>query len=101
MVLAAYVDVAQDAHAGMSNYMLSYSWGYKYDDVVSAVKNFCQLRDIDTTGMRIWICFVRIPSLAHVLMSSLQVCVNQWRVRAARQAGEYVPFEASCALRAH
>ena len=54
---AAYVDIANDADAGRSDFMLSYSWGYCFKDIVSALCNFCALRNI--RGTKVWICFVR------------------------------------------
>jgi len=56
---AAYVHCleAEGAdHFGLANYMLSYAWGYKYDDIVDTLVNFCKENSLSTKTTYIWIC---------------------------------------------
>lgn len=75
---AAYVDcIGGEDHAGMSQWMLSYAWGYKVGDIVDTLAAFCRSKELDMARTYIWMCCF---------------CVNQWRVQAAKAKGEKVPF---------
>lgn len=75
---AAYVDVAQDAHAGSATCMLSYTWGYPVLTISGALGAYCQSRGLDPTTVKVWICFA---------------CINQHRVKEAVNLGKAVPFK--------
>eukprot|EP00928_Gymnodinium_smaydae_P041851 TRINITY_DN28270_c0_g1_i1.p1 TRINITY_DN28270_c0_g1~~TRINITY_DN28270_c0_g1_i1.p1 ORF type:complete len:640 (+),score=86.71 TRINITY_DN28270_c0_g1_i1:114-1922(+) len=76
---ASYVDALQGVdHAGLSQYMLSYTWGYSISDIVESLSHHCVQRSHDAARTYIWICCL---------------CINQHRVQEARRLGEVVPFE--------
>lgn len=56
---AAYVHCLEDDgpdHSGMATHMLSYAWGYKIQDIVDTLINYCDRNDLDTKRTYIWIC---------------------------------------------
>eukprot|EP00931_Biecheleriopsis_adriatica_P094399 TRINITY_DN68054_c0_g1_i1.p1 TRINITY_DN68054_c0_g1~~TRINITY_DN68054_c0_g1_i1.p1 ORF type:complete len:609 (-),score=114.28 TRINITY_DN68054_c0_g1_i1:304-2085(-) len=76
---ASYVDALEGLdHAGLSGYMLSYTWGYRTEDVVGALSQFCTQHTHAVTRTYVWICCF---------------CINQHRVVEARKEGRDVPFE--------
>ena len=75
---AAYVDVAQDEHAGRATAMLSYAWGYEVHTISETLMTHCRRLRANRQQFRVWIC---------------AFCVNQWRVREAITKGSKVPFE--------
>ena len=75
---AAYVDVAEDPHAGRATCMLSYTWGYEVHTISSALMTHCRRLRENPQQIRVWIC---------------AFCVNQWRVQEAVAQGAKVPFE--------
>lgn len=75
---AAYVDsISGPDNAGMSEFMLSYTWQYKVKDITETLENFCELRGYDVRRTYVWICCL---------------CVNQWRVQEARRQQNIVDF---------
>lgn len=80
---AAYVDAIHGRdRAGMSQYMLSYTWGYSAEDIVGALADHCRLLGKDGKETYVWICCL---------------CINQHRVKEAERAGQAVPFDEFCA----
>eukprot|EP00927_Polykrikos_kofoidii_P004313 TRINITY_DN11704_c0_g1_i2.p1 TRINITY_DN11704_c0_g1~~TRINITY_DN11704_c0_g1_i2.p1 ORF type:complete len:1360 (+),score=300.08 TRINITY_DN11704_c0_g1_i2:78-4157(+) len=75
---AAYVDCLSEYDAGMSSFMLSYTWGYTIGDIVDSLTNFCENRKMDKRKSNVWICCL---------------CINQHRVKEAQARKEVVPFE--------
>eukprot|EP00927_Polykrikos_kofoidii_P072066 TRINITY_DN68224_c0_g1_i1.p1 TRINITY_DN68224_c0_g1~~TRINITY_DN68224_c0_g1_i1.p1 ORF type:complete len:799 (+),score=119.65 TRINITY_DN68224_c0_g1_i1:225-2621(+) len=76
---AAYVDsVYGDDNAGISTFMLSFSWGYTVSDISATLVQHCNVKDLDQKRTYIWLCCC---------------CINQHRVRDMQAAGEIVPFE--------
>eukprot|EP00928_Gymnodinium_smaydae_P050408 TRINITY_DN33971_c0_g1_i1.p1 TRINITY_DN33971_c0_g1~~TRINITY_DN33971_c0_g1_i1.p1 ORF type:complete len:662 (+),score=76.59 TRINITY_DN33971_c0_g1_i1:170-1987(+) len=75
---AAFVDVAKDPYAGEAGYMLSYTWSYRFFDIISALESFCCRKVVDPKDVLFWICCF---------------CVNQCRVMEMQQKGQKVPFE--------
>ena len=75
---AAYVDVAQDEHAGRATAMLSYTWGYEVHTISKTLMTHCRRLRENPEEFRVWIC---------------AFCVNQWRVKEAIAKGSKVPFE--------
>ncbi len=75
---SAYVDTLSEENAGIATYMISYSWGYTVRDICDTLHSFCKQEKADPKRTFIWICCL---------------CVNQHRVREARDSGTVVPFE--------
>jgi len=66
---AAYVDTLSGAEqVGIANALLSYSWGYKVQDVVDALVDWTMQKKQDQKNTYIWIC---------------SLCLNQHRIIAA------------------
>ncbi|CAE7776633.1 eryA, partial [Symbiodinium necroappetens] len=49
----SYVDAIADGDAGLSNYMLSYSWGYPVGDIADTLSDFFGEESLHEF---IWIC---------------------------------------------
>jgi len=78
---AAYVDtVSHRDHAGLSNFMLSYSWGYSIGNIVDGLVAFCDGSNTRRNHKQtyVWICCLFI---------------NQHRVQAMRRVGNTIPFK--------
>eukprot|EP00928_Gymnodinium_smaydae_P001529 TRINITY_DN10555_c0_g3_i1.p1 TRINITY_DN10555_c0_g3~~TRINITY_DN10555_c0_g3_i1.p1 ORF type:complete len:1033 (+),score=160.65 TRINITY_DN10555_c0_g3_i1:68-3166(+) len=73
----AYVDVANDPNAGFAGFMLSYSWQYRIELIISALVDFCLRKHRPRNETRVWICCF---------------CVNQFRVQERLRSGTHVPF---------
>jgi len=77
---AAYVDsIRGKDHAGPAGFMLSYTWGYQVEDIISTLTAYCESRGLSFKAAYCWMCCF---------------CINQHRVQEARQSGEAVPFAA-------
>ncbi|CAE7460834.1 unnamed protein product [Symbiodinium sp. CCMP2592] len=68
----SYVDALADGDAGLSNFMLSYSWGYPVGDIADTLSDFFGEESLHEF---IWICCL---------------CINQHRVKEAQAAGQTV-----------
>ncbi|CAK9068670.1 Tartrate-resistant acid phosphatase type 5 (TR-AP) (Tartrate-resistant acid ATPase) (TrATPase) (Type 5 acid phosphatase) (Uteroferrin) (UF) [Durusdinium trenchii] len=76
---SSYVDaLGESEDAGISNFMLSYSWRYRVDDIITSLVHHCETRERDMKRTYFWICCL---------------CINQHRVKEAQAAGLVVPFE--------
>uniref|UniRef100_A0A7S3V7M0 MalT-like TPR region domain-containing protein n=1 Tax=Chaetoceros debilis TaxID=122233 RepID=A0A7S3V7M0_9STRA len=75
---AAYVDAIGDEDTGPATHMLSYTWGYTVQSIVSSLSKYCQDNDLDPKKTYFWMCCL---------------CVNQHRVNEAREANITVPFQ--------
>jgi len=75
---AAYVDAIGEEDAAPATHMLSYTWGYTVQSIVSSLSKYCEDNDLDPKKTFFWICCL---------------CVNQHRVNEARAANITVPFE--------
>ena len=73
---AAFVDVALDPDAGRATVMLSYGWGYRVIDIVGALEAYCDRKGLDPREVRVWMCCL---------------CINQHRVKEARERGDAAP----------
>lgn len=75
---AAYVDCVHGKdNVGLSDFMLSYTWGYKVVDIANTLRAFCHRKSLAPNRMYIWVCCL---------------CINQHRVQERRSKGEFVPF---------
>eukprot|EP00041_Stephanoeca_diplocostata_P031844 m.1002639 g.1002639 ORF g.1002639 m.1002639 type:complete len:361 (-) comp24036_c0_seq37:325-1407(-) len=54
-------------HVGRAHFMLSYSWSYKVTDVVSALVDWCERRQLDPKRTYVWICSLCVNQ--HALQS--------------------------------
>lgn len=73
---AAYVHAIQNLgedHCGTATHMLSYTWGYKFKDILASLSQFCDDKGLDPKRTYVWIC---------------ALCNNQHRV-----IDRVVPFE--------
>lgn len=71
---AAYVHCLEDEdHVGPASFMLSYCWGYEFQDIIDTLTSFCARSNLDVKRTYIWIC---------------AFCNNQHRV-----VDRTVPFE--------
>mmetsp|Transcript_63049 Transcript_63049/g.112030 ORF Transcript_63049/g.112030 Transcript_63049/m.112030 type:complete len:651 (-) Transcript_63049:90-2042(-) len=76
---AAYVDVIRGKeHAGLSTFMLSYTWGYAIGDIVDTLVQHCHDKCFGPAEVFVWMCCL---------------CINQHRVKEAQAAGQVIPFE--------
>lgn len=76
---AAYVDCIHGADAaGLATFMLSYTWGYVVQDIVDALKQHSADAGLDPRKTYVWICCL---------------CINQHRVKEAKEEGRVIPFE--------
>lgn len=75
---AAYVDAISEEDVAPATHMLSYTWGYTVQSIVSSLSKYCQDNDLDPKKTFFWICCL---------------CINQHRVNEARAANITVPFE--------
>lgn len=74
----AYVDaVSGHANAGLSDFLVSYTWGYTIGDITDTLQAFCSTRACESTSY-FWMCWA---------------CINQHRVKKAQREGLTVPFE--------
>ena len=76
---AAYVDVADDPHAGTANMMLSYTWAYTIYDISSSLQAAIGKRDQE--DVLVWICCL---------------CVNVSLSTASRSRGNLTIFGCDC-----
>lgn len=76
---SAYVDAVQGIdNAGLANFMLSYSWGYKVSDIADTLSHFCNDEEENLSRAYFWICCL---------------CINQHRVKEAQTKGTIVPAD--------
>eukprot|EP00041_Stephanoeca_diplocostata_P031845 m.1002333 g.1002333 ORF g.1002333 m.1002333 type:complete len:487 (-) comp24036_c0_seq4:1158-2618(-) len=54
-------------HVGRAHFMLSYSWSYRVTDVVSALVDWCERRQLDPKRTYVWICSLCVNQ--HALQS--------------------------------
>jgi tetratricopeptide (TPR) repeat protein len=45
-----------DDHVGTATHMLSYTWGYRFTDIVDTLVSYCNDKNLDTKRTYIWIC---------------------------------------------
>ena len=56
---AAYIDcLAGEDKTGPSDYMLSYGWGNSVFDIIDALVDFCEVRNMDMRRTYIWMCCI-------------------------------------------
>ena len=73
---SAYVHAIEamgDDHVGTATFMLSYTWGYTFRDIIDTLVSYCQDENLDTKRTYVWIC---------------AFCNNQHRVKDST-----IPFE--------
>jgi len=76
---SAYVDAFEAPDdVGISEFMLSYTWGYTVADIGNTLAHYCQTKDLKPNRTYFWLCCF---------------CINQHRVVEKSQAGDVVPFE--------
>ena len=75
---SAYVDAIDAEDVGPATHMLSYTWGYTVQSIISSLSKFCEDNKMDPKNTFFWICCL---------------CVNQHRVNEARNAKLTVPFD--------
>lgn len=78
MLGTAFVDVADDPHAGRATHFMSYCWGNRVNDIVNALQSHCDRLQLEHKDVRVWLCCL---------------CVNQHRVKSASATGGTVTFE--------
>merc|ERR1712066_1080280 len=59
-------------------HMLSYTWQYKVEDIVSVLEQFCRDKTMHEERVVVWICCF---------------CINQHRIKQVQDHGEQVKFE--------
>lgn len=76
---SAFVDVVKgEDNVGRSVFMLSYTWGYKFRDIIEALVAYCKDNNLDPKKSYVWMCCF---------------CINQHRVKEAQQRGDIVSFD--------
>jgi len=76
---SSYVHAVQgEDHVGVANFMLSYSWRYLVDDIITSLVHHCDTKERNKMRTFFWICCL---------------CINQHRVKEAEALGLTIPFE--------